>query len=289
MNPALAAALAAAIWGTTYVTTDILPANPYFIAAVRALGAGLLLLLICRKLPDRTWLIRSTVLGTFNCGIFFALLFVGAFRLPGGVAGTLQSLVPLFTALLAWPLLGQVPSAVRIGGVLVGTVGTALLLTTGEAALDMIGILAALGSAISSALGAVLVNRWRQPPPMVAFTAWQLVAAGVELTLLALLIGDVPPSLSLVNVAALAYLAVVGTAVAFGLWFYGIVHAGASRVAPLILFSPLVAFLMDLIVRGLAPTPAQALGAALVMGSVLVSQRAGRRALSVARHEGSAS
>src|SRR5687767_458252 len=115
MNPAVAAGLAAAIWGITYVTTDILPNNPFFIAAARATGAGLLLLLICRELPDRTWLFRSVVLGTFNCGIFFALLFVGALRLPGGVAGTLQSLVPLVTVLLAWPLLAQRPSSWRMG------------------------------------------------------------------------------------------------------------------------------------------------------------------------------
>jgi probable blue pigment (indigoidine) exporter len=288
MNPALAAALAAAIWGTTYVTTDILPANPYFIAAVRALGAGLLLLAFCRQLPDRIWLVRSIILGTFNCGIFFALLFIGALRLPGGVAGTLQSLVPLFTVLLAWPLLGQSPSLVRVAGVVVGTVGTALLLTRGPVALDWIGVAAALGSAVSSAIGAVLVNRWRQPPSMAAFTSWQLLAAGAELTAVALVLGDVPDAVTSLNVLGFIYLVVAGTALAFGLWFYGIVHAGASRVAPLILFSPLVAFLMDALVRGIVPSSVQALGAALIMGSVVISQRVGRPRPAMAREEGSA-
>jgi probable blue pigment (indigoidine) exporter len=275
MEPRLAAALAAAIWGTTYVTTDILPPNPYFIAAVRALGAGLLLLAICRKLPDRTWLFRSVVLGTFNCGLFFALLFVGALRLPGGIAGTLQSLVPLLTILIAWPLLKQAPSLLRIGWVLLGTAGTALLLMSGAVALDFIGVLASLGSAVSSAVGAVLVNRWRNPPPLVAFTAWQLLAAGVELTIVALLLGDMPAEITALNVAGLAYLALAGTALAFGLWFHAIVRAGASRIAPLVLFSPLVAFMMDAVVRGLVPSPTQALGAALVLASVLASQRGG--------------
>ena len=111
MNPKLSAALAAVIWGTTYIfVTTMLPANPIFTAAVRALGGGLPLLILYRRLPHRSWWGKIVLLGTLNCGVFFALFFVAAQRLPGGVAGTLQSLGPIFTVLIAWPP-GQPPDA----------------------------------------------------------------------------------------------------------------------------------------------------------------------------------
>jgi probable blue pigment (indigoidine) exporter len=283
MNPRFAAALAACIWGTTYVVTDIMPPNPIFVAAVRAFGGALPLILISRTLPDRVWLLRAIALGTFNCGIFFALLFIGAYRLPGGVAGTLQSMVPLFAVFFAWPLLREPPSLLRIAFILVGSVGVVLLLSKGPVALDPIGILAAVGSAISSAMGLVLLSRWGQPKSMIALTSWQLVVAAVELAALSVLIGDIPGAISGTNLLAFAYLCLVGTALPYFLWFYGIVNAGANRVASLVLFSPLVAFAMDAIFRALVPSVTQALGAALVMASVVASQRIGRRSATAAR------
>ncbi|WP_432789680.1 EamA family transporter [Brevibacterium sp. K11IcPPYGO002] len=84
-------ALAPAVWGTTYlVTTEFLPAgHPLFAALMRALPAGLIGLLIARRLPAGSWWWKAVVLGTLNIGIFFPLLFVAAARLPGGVAATL--------------------------------------------------------------------------------------------------------------------------------------------------------------------------------------------------------
>jgi probable blue pigment (indigoidine) exporter len=276
MDPRFAAALAACIWGTTYVLTDIMPQNAIFVAAVRAIGGALPLIIIARAWPDRVWFWRAIVLGTFNCGIFFGLLFVGAYRLPGGIAGTLQSLVPLFAVFFAWPLLGQPPSLWRIVFILVGSVGVGLLLSRGPVALDWIGILAALGSAISSGMGAVLLDRWGRPPSMIALTSWQLVVAAVELLALSILIDDIPDAISGVNLLAFAYLCLIGTALPYFLWFYGIVNAGANRVASLVLFSPLVAFLLDAVFRGLIPSVPQSIGAALIMASVVASQRIGR-------------
>lgn len=277
MKAQLAAALAAAIWGTTYVTTDVLPDNPIFVAAVRAFGGAVPLLLISRDLPDRVWLLRAIVLGTFNCGLFFALLFIGAFRLPGGVAATLQSLVPLFSIFLAWPLLGQVPSLVRIALVVLGSLGVALLLSEGPVALDPLGVMAALASALSFSIGLVLLSRWGRPASMISLTTWQLIVAGVELTVLAWMVGDVPHALTGENLLGLAYLTTIGTSLAYFLWFYGTVWAGSGRVAPLVLLSPLVAFALDAVVRNVVPSGAQALGAGLVMASVVASQCAARR------------
>lgn len=102
-------ALAPAIWGTTYVvTTEFLPpGRPLLAAVVRALPAGLALVVVTRRLPKGDWWWRALVLGALNIGAFFALLFVAAYRLPGGVAATIGAVQPLLAAGLSTGLLGS--------------------------------------------------------------------------------------------------------------------------------------------------------------------------------------
>ncbi|HWK97865.1 MAG TPA: EamA family transporter [Pseudolabrys sp.] len=279
LNPKLSAALAAAIWGTTYIfVSTVLPHNPIFTGAVRALGGGLPLLLFYNELPPREWWGKVAVLGTLNCGIVFAFLFIAAERLPGGVAGTLQSLGPIITVLIAWPLLGERPTWLRLISVVLGAIGVMILLTGGKIVLDFVGAVAGLIAAVSLALGGVLLNRWGRPIPLLEFTAWQLAIGGVELAALAVFIGDVPASLDVASIAAYAYVALVGTSLAYALWFHGVEKAGAPAVAPFFLLIPLVAFALDASIRGFVPTLVQSLGAGIVLGSLLINQQAGKRA-----------
>jgi len=167
MNPKLSAALAAAIWGTTYIFVSVvLPHNPIFTAAVRALGGGLPLLLLYNQAPPRDWWGKVAVLGTLNCGVVFAFLFIAAERLPGGVAGTLQSLGPIITVLIAWPLLGERPTWLRLVSVVLGSIGVMILLTSGKIVLDGVGAAERALAAVSLALGGVLLNRWGRPIPL---------------------------------------------------------------------------------------------------------------------------
>lgn len=284
MNPKLSAALAAAIWGTTYIFVSVvLPHNPIFTAAVRALGGGLPLLLFYNEAPPRDWWGKVAVLGTLNCGVVFAFLFIAAERLPGGVAGTLQSLGPIITVLIAWPLLGERPTWLRLVSVVLGSIGVMILLTSGKIVLDGVGAVAGLIAAVSLALGGVLLNRWGRPIPLLEFTAWQLVIGGIELAALAAILGDVPSSLSLASIGAYVYVALIGTSIAYALWFNGVEKAGAPAVAPFFLLIPMVAFALDAVVRGFVPTGVQALGAAIVVGSLIVNQWAGTRRTAAAR------
>lgn len=293
MTPKLSAFVAAAIWGTTYIfAAVVLPPNPVFCAAVRALGGSLPFLLIYGRLPGRDWLLRIAALGTLNCGVFFALFFVSAERLPGGIAGTLQSVGPIFVALLAWPLLGDPPGAVRLLTAATGAVGVALL-TRGSLHVDAIGMAAGLGAAASLALGNVLLNRWGRPAPLLLFTAWQLAVGGIELAALAVAIGDIPVTLTARNLAGFAYTTVVGTSAAYACWFHAIERGGAPAMAPFFLLIPVVAFGIDATVVGVLPTGWQALGAVVVLGSLAIGQgmrmapRApGRRALPTGAGDG---
>ncbi len=104
----LLTALAPAVWGSTYlVTTEFLPPDrPLLASTLRALPAGLILLLITRVLPKGIWWIRATVLGVLNIGAFFYCLFLAAYHLPGGVAALVTAVQPLIVLLLGPLVLG---------------------------------------------------------------------------------------------------------------------------------------------------------------------------------------
>lgn len=275
---ALATALAPVAWGSTYlVATEMLPAGrPLLAAAMRALPVGLLLLLVFGRLPKGSWWWRSFVLGTLNIGLFFALLFVAAYRLPGGVAATVGAVQPLLVASLAWPLLGERLSVWKVVAGLLGVSGVALLVLRAGAALDVVGVSAALVGAVSMATGVVLTKRWTgrlgRPAPLFAFAAWQLVWGGVVLAVLALAVEGLPPRLTVENGIGFLYLGVVGTALAYALWFRGIERLPASATSFLSLLSPVSASVLGFVVLGQMYATMQGLGVALVFAAVLLGQ-----------------
>ncbi len=269
-------ALAPAAWGTTYVTTSefLPPGRPLLAAALRALPVGLVLVGLGRRLPHGSWWWRAAVLGALNIGAFFALLFVAAYRLPGGVAATLGAVQPLLVGVLARRVLGDRPGPVRIAASLAGLAGVALLVLRAGARLDPIGVAAGLGAAAAMAIGVVLTKRWQAPVPLLALTGWQLVAGGVLLVPLALAAEGVPGHLTADNVAGYLYLGVVGTGVAYALWFRGLRRLSPASLTFLGLLSPLVATVVGWVVLGQALTGWQVAGAVVVIASVVVAQSA---------------
>ncbi|AHK43091.1 MULTISPECIES: EamA family transporter [Ensifer] len=269
-------ALAPAIWGSTYlVTTELLPPGyPLTVAMLRALPAGLLLLLIVRQLPSGIWWPRTFLLGALNFSFFWAMLFVSAYRLPGGVAATVGAIQPLIVILLSRVFLGSPIRALSIIAGLAGIVGVGLLVLTPGATLDPLGVVAGLAGAVSMAFGTVLSRHWAPPVPPLTFTAWQLAAGGVLLVPVALFFEPALPTLTMANYAGLAYLGLIGAAFTYLLWFRGLSRLEPSAVAPLGFLSPVVAILLGWGVLDERLTPVQALGILVVLISVWLSQRA---------------
>ena len=269
----LTTAIAPMTWGTTYlVTTELLPAGrPLLAGLLRALAAGIALAAITRSRPQGTWWFKTALLGILNIGGFFALLFLAAFRLPGGVAGTLGAIQPLLAAALAAALLGErMRQTVLFAGVL-GVTGVGLLVLGAEAKLDAIGVFAGLGGAAAMAMGVVLTKRWGRPTSLLAFTSWQLIAGGLFLLPLALMVEGVPQTISTANIAGFLWLSSVGTAVAYALWFRGIQILPVAQVTLLGLFSPVIAAIAGWVVLGQSLSPTQFAGMAIVLSSIWIA------------------
>ncbi|WP_078059120.1 EamA family transporter [Tropicimonas marinistellae] len=274
----LLTALAPAIWGSTYlVTTEALPAGyPVSLAVLRALPAGLLLLALTRCLPPRAWLGRVFVLGALNFALFWTLLFVAAYRLPGGVAATLGALQALMVIGLARGVLGTPVRALAVLAALAGVSGVALLLLGPDTALDPIGVAAGLGGAASMAAGTVFSRKWQPPVPALSFTAWQLTAGGLLLLPFALLLEPPLPPLTATNLAGLAWLGLIGAALTYWLWFRGVARIEPGAVSMLGMMSPVTAVALGWLWLDQALSPMQAVGAVIVLGSVWVGQVANR-------------
>lgn len=269
------------VWGTTYaVTSEFLPPErPMFTALMRALPAGLVLLAATRVLPRGRWVWRTGILGILNIGAFFPLLFLAAYRLPGGVAAVLGASAPMFALGFAALLLGERPSGRRLLAGVVGISGVALVVLRAGAALDTWGVLAGLAGAASIAAGTVLAGRWGRPAGVgpLAFTGWQLTAGGLVLLPLALLAEGAPPALDARAIGGYLYLGAIGTAAAYALWFRGLSRMPATSVSFLSLLSPLSATVIGWAALGQSLTPLQVLGMAIALGGTLLGQTGGRK------------
>jgi len=235
-------ALAPLAWGTTYATTtQFLPTGaPMLTALLRALPAGLLLLAITRTLPRGQWWWKASVLGVLNVGAFFPLLFISAYRLPGGVAATVGAIQPLIVVMLAHAWLGERATAVKLGA----------------------------GAAGLMAVGVTLTKLWRPPVPPLTLTAWQLTAGGVFLIPIAALEGLPDAGFTTTNVVGYLWLGLAGTAVAYSLWFRGLGQLPASVAIFLSLLAAISAATLGWIWLGQALTPLQILGGMLALGAI---------------------
>lgn len=270
------AALAPIAWGSTYaVTTEFLPPDrPLFTALIRALPAGLALLAITRVLPRGVWFGRAAALGVLNIGAFFPLLFLAAYRLPGGVAGVLGAVAPMFALAFATVVLAEKPNGRKVIAGLIGVFGVALVVLRANAQLDTVGVIAGLAGAASMAMGTVLTQRWGRPEGVgpLAITGWQLTAGGLFIAPLAFLIEGAPPALDGRAVGGYLYLGVIGTALAYFLWFRGIAKVPATSVAFLGLLSPVSAAVIGWIALGQALSPLQVVGLGIALGGTVLGQ-----------------
>ncbi len=270
------AALAPIAWGSGYYVTETFlpPDRPLFGAMVRALPFGLLLLAFRPRLPTGTWWWRALLLGTLNIGAFFALIFVAAYRLPGGMAATLTATAPIMIMLIAWALVRERPRLASLAGAAVGAIGVALLVLRADFAVDPIGVAASFGAVAMSSLGFVLVKRWTPPVDLLTFTAWQLVAGGLVLLPIALIVEGAPPPLDVPAVGGFLYLGLAGTILAYVVWFRGLRQLPAAAVSLVGLLNPVSGTLIGIALAGEAFGLTQAVGMVLVLGGIVAGQPA---------------
>jgi drug/metabolite transporter (DMT)-like permease len=280
-----------AIWGASFLLIEIglRDMGPLVIAWARVALAALVLVPIAwsrgeLRVPGAT-VGLIVILSTFQVAAPFTLIARGQEEITSSLSGILVASTPLFTALLAIRMdQAERSEGVRLWGVLAGILGVGLLLgvdlsgTKAEAIGGGLVLLASVGYALGG-----LITRLRLPnAPGTGVAAWITVSATVLLTPFA--IADAPAQMpGLGPVAAVVALGVVGTGIAFAIFFGLMTTIGPSRTFVVTYLSPGFAIIYGATLLDEPISPATIAGLALILtGSYLA---AGRDAQARARSE----
>ena len=269
------------IWGTSFLWIKIAVAEtgPFTLVGLRLLFGflGLLVVMVIQKtaLPrdPRTWL-AFAFMGVFNTALPFLLITWGETRIASSLASILNGTVPLFTIVIAhyW-LRDEKITLPRLGGLLLGFVGIVVLvapdLQREGLHSDIWGQVAVLAAAVSYATGITFSRRHlRGQPPvlqtgMVLFIANALVwtsAVGVERPLQ-------PPSTPLAWFAIL-WLGLLGTCVAYLLFFWLINAWGPTRASLVTYVFPVIGLILGILFLHESADWWLILGSALIVGGI---------------------
>ncbi|HEY8546650.1 MAG TPA: EamA family transporter [Acidimicrobiales bacterium] len=267
-------ALAPISWGTNFaVVTEVLPdGRPLLVSAMRVVPPSVLLIAggwwVSRWRPRAGEWGRIALLSLFNFGLFFPLLSVAMYRLPGGVAAAFGGLGPLLVAGLGWLVARWRPRGIDLAVGVVAAVGVSLVVVGPGAGFDPVGLLAALGANVAFSMAVVLTKRFPTPPDPVAATGWQLLLGGVVLVPLALAVEGAPPSPTLGHALGYAYIGLLSTGLAYVVWFRGIRRLPAPAAPLLTLAAPVTSATVGWALLGESLSVAQLLGFVLALGSI---------------------
>jgi drug/metabolite transporter (DMT)-like permease len=277
------------IWGTTWAAIRLglegLP--PFTGVALRFLVAGTLLLALVPAFGVRfAWSRREVGLWVLNGALAFSTSYSVVYwaeqYIPSGLAAVLFATYPLFVAGLAHVSLpGERLSARAAAGVLLGFAGVAVIFSDDLRALggEQVRSVAAvfLVSPIVSAVATVAVKRWGAGIHPLSLTAVPMLLTGLVVGALALLLERRDALvLDLRSLAALVYLAVLGSAVTFTVYYWMLAHASATRVALVAYTNPIVAVAVGALAFGEPVPPKLMAGGALVLLGVAIVNRARR-------------
>jgi drug/metabolite transporter (DMT)-like permease len=289
-------ALLATLWGFSFpaISVGLESLQPVLFAAFRYDIAAVLLLAYAVVRTD-AWrpTARNDLLAVIGGGVFLiagnALLFVGQQTVASGVAAVMQSLVPIATTLWALAILPEERiSAVGAVGILLGFLGVGLVVRpdpTNFLAGDTLGKLLVLGQVASVSLGGVLVQRASPTLDRAALSGWSMAVGAVVLHGVSLAVGE---SLALperpLATAAVLYLGVFATALAFFIYYTLLEVRGALETSLVAYLVPVVATLAGVFLLQESIDLLTVVGFAVVfVGFLLLKRRAVADLVSEAR------
>jgi drug/metabolite transporter (DMT)-like permease len=249
------------IWGSTwlFIKLGLADLPPLTFAGIRFVFASaiLSLLILARgvRWPRKRneWLVIAIV-GLLQFSLNYGLVFWGEQRIPSGLAAVLQSTFPAFGLVIAHFYLPEERMTPRkIFGVLLGFVGVAVIFSdqltiAGKGAL--LGSVALVMSAFFGSYGNVLVKAYGTQIDPFVLAAGQMVCGFPPLLALGIATEGNPFRLHWTMMAALslAYLVVVGSVIAFTLYYWLVRHMDVTNTMLIGLVTPVFAVVLGMIV-----------------------------------------
>ena len=275
----------AAIWGGSFIFIRVLAPTlgPIVTAASRVLIAGAVLVMYCRASGvsadlSRYWR-QYLVIGIFNSTLPFVLYAFAALHIPASYSVILNSTTPLFTALLAIPMLGERMTLGKVAGLVAGAAGVTLVSRAGPVTPDLgfgAAVAACLGATLCYAASSIYMKKHAVGAKPLAIAGWSQVFAGLVLVPL---VPIVPPSgaitpLVIANVLALA---LVCSSIAYVLYYRLIADVGPTRALTVAFLMPAFGMIWGAIFLGETITMPMIAGCALIIAGTAAVLRPARR------------
>ena len=249
------------IWGSTwlFIKLGLEDLPPLTFAGIRFVIAAIILfsLIVVRRVPlprnDRDWMFLA-VTGILSFSLNYGLVFWGEQFISSGLAALLQSTLPAFGLIIAhYYLPGERMTLPRIIGVMMGVIGVGVIFSNqlrvaGPKALW--GSAALVLSAFCAAYANVLVKTYGKKLEPSVLAAGQMLFGLAPLLVVGISLEGSPLNFHWTPIAfvALLYLAVVGSVIAFLLYYWLVHHMDVTNTMLIALVTPVVAVILGMLV-----------------------------------------
>jgi len=267
------------LWGSTFAGMRFAVATipPFAMASLRFSLAGLILYALCAA-TGRGRITRGDLVGASVTGATLLLLGNGMTAwtvqfLPTGINSLLLSLSPIWMAIIAFVWFGERPSRIAVGGMLLGLVGLALLLSPRAGATFPVwpAVLALLAS-VAWAFGSIYQRRAGRTDNLVLATALQMIVGGVLLAGEAAVLGEWKifdvHAVSSSSLAGFAWLVVFGSLCGYSAYLYTMRIASTALASTYAYVNPVVAVIIGMLLFHERFTPLEALASAIILAGV---------------------
>ncbi|MEO6829714.1 MAG: DMT family transporter [Acidobacteriaceae bacterium] len=269
-------------WGLNWPATKYLLTlcPPMSARGVSGLVAGIILLSIAASRGEsltvpRRLRGRLVIAALLNVSAWMGLTTASLLWLPAGQAAILAYTMPVWTTLLAWPVLAERPAPRQTLAIVLGICGVVILLGAAGVSLTTVelpGVIMALSAAALFASGTVWSKRQPIPLPRMALTGWQVLLGCLPLLVVGLLFEHPNfAALPLIGWATLAYTALISMGLCYILWFAAVRRLRASTAAIGTLLTPAIGVVASTLTLGDPLTMVQLVSLGLVAGGVLLA------------------
>lgn len=237
------------IWGSTYlgIRFALVSFPPFLLSGLRYLLAGVAMVAVVKlmKMPWPSWrqTRNSVLIGVMMLTIGNGLVCVAEQTVASGAAALIVATTPVLTV-IANQLLGQRARRLEWLGLIVGVAGIVLMNLDQSLAADPTGVLMILAACVSWAVASVMIPRLDLPSGAMSSTI-QMLASGLLSIAVGGLLGErLPERYEPRAVAALVYLAVAGSMLAYSAYVWLLRHARPALATSSCYVNPMVALLL---------------------------------------------
>jgi drug/metabolite transporter (DMT)-like permease len=261
------------VWGVSWpiMRIALTEVPPFTMRTFSTLVGGLALFAVCLlrrsnlRLPDaRAWthVVISSLLNVASFSVFSTFAQLGA---ATSRVAILAYTMPIWAVVLAWLCLGEKPTGTQPIAIALCVAGLAVLIYPLAAGGIPLGIVLALATGVSWAAGTVYLKWARIAANPMAVAIWQFFVIGA-----CMMIFEGGPDFhaaQIDGVVATMLSGLLGTGVAYGLWFTVIRRLPAMTASLGVLGSPVIGVIASVLVLGERPTAADVVGFALILAA----------------------